>query len=302
MIHVAGHTAVDHICRVVALPARNNSTAITGHEIFFGGGAANIAAGIARLGGAVTLVSAVGNDFVGSDYERWLETLGVRLRLYRVKDAHTPTAFMFTDDDGDQITFFEWGASGVFATADPPSFPFVHMATADPAFNVKVAEKAKFSSFDPGQDLYRYSEDQLRAILRKASILFANQHEVEGMCRILRMEQEELANLVPMAIFTAGAYGCTLKVRGKPAEHVPALPVKMADPTGAGDAFRAGFLTATGRGLDPLTCTRIGTVTASFVVEAAGCQTNLPGWGKMLARYRDHFGTDDGIPAANTQK
>jgi sugar/nucleoside kinase (ribokinase family) len=302
MIHVAGHTAVDHICRVPALPARNGSTAITSHEVFFGGGAANIAAGIARLGGAATLVSAVGKDFNGGDYERWLESLGVRLRLYQVKDARTPTAFMFTDSGGDQITFFEWGASRVFASADPPAFPFVHMATADPAFNVKVAEKAVFASFDPGQDLYRYQEEQLRSILGNISILFANQHEVEGMCRILRMSREDLANLVPMAVFTKSAEGCTLQIRGGPEQHVPALPVKMADPTGAGDAFRAGFLTGTDMGLEPIICTRIGTVTASFVVETAGCQTNLPDWQAMRTRYRNHFSTDDGIPAGNIRE
>jgi sugar/nucleoside kinase (ribokinase family) len=300
MIHVVGHTALDHICRVPTLPPRNGSTAITDHEVFFGGGAANIASGIGRLGGDATLVSAVGNDFFGGDYERWLESLGVRLRLYRVADAHTPTAFMFTDEGGDQITFFEWGASRVFATSEPPAFPFVHMATADPAFNVKVAEKAAFASFDPGQDLYRYERDQLCAILGNISILFANQHEVEGMCRILQMSREDLANLVPIAVFTKGAEGSTLWVRGDKAQHVPALPVKMVDPTGAGDAFRAGFLTGTAMGLDPDICIRMGTVTASFTVEVAGCQTNLPDWEALRNRYKNHFGNDDGLPAKGT--
>jgi sugar/nucleoside kinase (ribokinase family) len=295
MIYVAGHTAVDHICRVPILPLRNRSTAIIDHQIFFGGGAANIAAGIARLGGAAALVSAVGKDFGGSDYERWLESLGIHLNLFRIKDAHTPTAFMFTDDGGDQITFFEWGASGIFSHADPPALPFVHMATADPVFNVKLAERAEFSSFDPGQDLYRYSTGQLRAILDKVSILFANRHEVEEMCRVLKISREDLSNLVPMAIFTKGKAGSSLLVRGGEELGVPALSVRMVDPTGAGDAFRAGFLTGYAKGLDPVICTKIGTVTASFVVEAVGCQTNLPDWESMRKRYRDHFGPDDGI-------
>jgi sugar/nucleoside kinase (ribokinase family) len=296
LIYVAGHTAVDHICRVPALPPRNGSTAITDHQIFFGGGAANIAAGIARLGGAASLVSAVGKDFSGSDYERWLESLGIRLDLFRIENDHTPTAFMFTDEGGDQVTFFEWGASRVFSHADPPAVPFVHMATADPVFNVRLAEKAAFSSFDPGQDLYRYDAGQLRNILGRVSILFANQHEVEGMCRMLRMSREDLSNLVPMAIFTKGKEGSSLIVRGKREIDIPAIPVRMVDPTGAGDAFRAGFLTGYAKGLDPVVCTRIGTVTASFVVEAAGCQTNLPGWEAMRKRYQDHFGPVDELP------
>jgi sugar/nucleoside kinase (ribokinase family) len=296
LISVAGHTAIDHICRVLSLPAKNSSTAITDHHIFYGGGAANIAVGIARLGGHAALISAVGEDFQGSKYETWLESLGVRLDLFRIRDAVTPTAFMFTDDDGDQITFFEWGASRAFSHLDPPYLPFVHMATADPIFNVKMAEKAEFSSFDPGQDLYRYNADQLTRILDRISILFANQHEVEGMCRILGTQQGDLADRVPMAIFTKGKAGSSLFVKGDETD-VPALPVSMVDPTGAGDAFRAGFLTGYARGLPPLICTQIGTVTASFVVEAAGCQTNLPGWETMKSRYQKHFGLDIDDPA-----
>jgi sugar/nucleoside kinase (ribokinase family) len=296
VIYISGHTAIDHICRVALLPLRNSSTAILDRQIFFGGGAANIAAGIARLGGVATLVSAVGGDFAGSEYECWLQSLGVTLDLFRINDAHTPTAFVFTDDAGDQVTFFEWGASQVFSNAEPPSLPFVHMATADPAFNVRLAERAASSSFDPGQDLYRYDAGQLRAILGRISILFANQHEVEGMSRILGMSREEIANLVPMALLTKGKEGSSLIVRGEEELSIPALPVRMVDPTGAGDAFRAGFLTGYARDLDPAVCTRIGTVTASFVVEKIGCQTNLPTWESMRERYRDHYGPADELP------
>ena len=292
MIHVVGHTAIDHISRVVALPQKNASTTITDRTILFGGGAANIAAGIARLGGKVTLLSAVGGDFAGSEYERWLESQGVVLQLYRVPDRHTPTAFMFTDPSGDQVTFFEWGASDIFRISDPPALPFVHMATADPVYNVKVAEKAGFASFDPGQDLHRYTAEQLQDVISRISLLFANQHEVDLMCRLLRRTREELIAQVPMAVFTMGAHGSTLYAGGAE-HHIPALPVRLADPTGAGDAYRAGFLSAYAQGCDPLVCCRIGTVTASFVVEVPGCQTNLPDHPTMKARYQNYFGRLD---------
>ena len=106
MIHVVGHTAVDHISHVHHLPERNCSTHITDRKVFFGGGAANIAAGIATLGEAVTLISCVGSDFAGGDYDQWMKKLGVRQQFFVVPDTHTPTAFMFTDDKGDQMTFF----------------------------------------------------------------------------------------------------------------------------------------------------------------------------------------------------
>lgn len=289
MIYVVGHTAIDHICRVRDLPPPNGSVTIIERKVLFGGGAANIAAGIARLGVPCTLVSAVGDDFFGSEYDRWQKSLGINQQLFHVEGAHTPTAFMFTDVRGDQITFFEWGASEVFATAPAPALPFVHMATADPEFNVQVAQNAGFCTFDPGQDLHRYTAGQLESILSHAAILFANQHEVEGMCRILGLTRDALAARVAVAVFTAGAGGSDLYMGGEHV-HIPAVGVEMADPTGAGDAYRSGFLAAYHKGYSVPDCCRIGSVTASFAVEVLGCQTNLPTWDTMKSRYCSIFG------------
>ena len=290
MIHVVGHTAIDHISHVHHLPERNCSTHITERQIFFGGGAANIAAGIATLGEDVTLISCIGGDFAGSDYDLWMQRLGIHQQFFRVPGTHTPTAFMFTDDAGDQMTFFEWGASKAFAEADAPALPLVHMATADPEFNCRVAERSEFASFDPGQDVFWYTKEQLETILPNTNILFANQHEVQHMCRTLGITKEALIQQVDMAIFTMSGDGSILYANGD--EHfVPVVPVTLADPTGAGDAYRAGFLTAYVRGYSPLISCRVGTVTASYVVEHPGCQTHLPTWDQMRARYRTPFGT-----------
>jgi ribokinase len=289
VIHVIGHTAVDHILRVPGFPDRHASTYVRSHQVFFGGGAANIAAGIARLGAPVTLVSGVGNDFLGSEYEKWLQGLGVRLDLVRDPSACTPTAYVFTDDSGDQITFFEWGASRTFAAREAPSLDFVHLATADPGFNVRVAEKGKFVTFDPGQDIFWYSREQVERILGRTRILFANRHEMAHLSKILGIPRESILDRVPLVVVTMDAEGSVLYQAGR--EHrVPVLPVNAVDPTGAGDAYRAGFLAAYHLGHTPLTACRVGATTASFVVEKAGCQTNLPDWNRMVARYSNHFG------------
>ncbi len=289
MISVVGHTAIDHLFRVPSLPGRHNSTYITDHKIYYGGGAANIAAGIATLGEQCHLISAVGGDFPGSDYDRWLRSLNVVEDFLVVEDAFTPTAYVFTDEARDQTTYFEWGASGVRNTTEAPALDFVHMATADPDFNVRVAAKAGFASFDPGQDLLRYSSEQLRSIMGNVDILFANNHEVEGMCRMLETDQDELVAAVPLVIMTRGSEGSVLYREGE--EHsIPVVTVDAVDPTGAGDGYRAGFLTAYRRGHDPVDCCRVGAVVSSFVVERMGTQTNLPDWERMLARYRNAFG------------
>ena len=298
MISVVGHTAVDHISRVPHLPEKNCSTHIAERQVYFGGGAANIAAGIASLGEQVTLISCIGSDFYGCDYDRWMKSLGIHQQFFVVPDAHTPTAFMFTDDAGDQMTFFEWGASRAFATAEAPSLPFVHMATADPEFNCRVAERSEFTSFDPGQDVFWYTKEQLETILANTDILFANHHEVRQMCTTLGVTKDTLISQVDTAVFTMSGDGSTLYTGGK--EHViPALLVNLADPTGAGDAYRAGFLSAFVRGYSPLTCCRIGTVTASFVVEHPGCQTHLADWNNMESRYQKAFGALKKIPPGN---
>ena len=114
------------------------------------------------------------------------------------------------------------------------------------------------------------------------------------MCTTLGVTREALTKEVTMAIFTMSGDGSTLYMDGT--EHfIPAVPVTLCDPTGAGDSYRSGFLSAYVRGYTPLTCCRVGTVTASYVVEHAGCQTHLPTWAQMLERYRAHFGTIEAL-------
>lgn len=262
---------------------------IASHRVYFGGGGANVAATIARLGGEVTLISSVGSDFPGSDYDRWLASIGVRRELFVVSGKRTPTAYVYTDDAGDQITFFDWGASAHFRSAEAPALDFVHMATADPVFNARIAERSRFSSFDPGQDLPWYSKEQLLAIVRRIGLLFTNRHEISQMSDMLGISREEIVAMVPLVVITMDAEGSVLHHGGE-AVRIPAVPVQLVDPTGAGDAYRGGFLTAFRKGYDPLTCCRIGTVTASFVVEKIGCQTNLPDWTAMERRYTFFFG------------
>ncbi|HWQ64323.1 MAG TPA: carbohydrate kinase family protein [Methanospirillum sp.] len=289
MIEVVGHTAVDHICKVSHLPLPNASASVLERKVFFGGGAANIAAGISVLGGDVALISAVGGEFAGSEYDRWMDKLKIDKRFFVVPTANTATAFMFTDPQGAQMTFFEWGASRAFETEQAPKLEFVHMATADPAFNVRVAEKAEFASFDPGQDIHRYTREHLQVILENIDILIANHHEYSGMCKTLGISHADLIKQVPIAIETRSAEGCQITEQGN-TTTIPAVTVSCVDPTGAGDGFRAGFLTAYAEGYDTITSAKIGTITASFVVEHVGCQTALADRARMKDRYTDTFG------------
>jgi ribokinase len=289
MISVVGHTATDHIFKVPVFPERHSSVPILDHKIYYGGGAANIAAGIAKLGGECELFSAVGFDFSGSEYDLWMDELGIRKNLLFSDDKRTASCYLYNDGGGDQITFFEWGASEMFTTADSPKFESVHMATADPSFNVKVAENSESASFDPGQDLINYSGEQLSVILDNIDILFANQHEMKGMAEKIGISESDIIKSVPVSVVTMSGDGSVIHMGGNKTV-IPSVPVTLADPTGAGDAYRAGFLTAQQIGYDPVTCCKIGTVAASFNVESVGPQTNLPDWERMKLRFEEHFG------------
>jgi nucleoside kinase len=287
-ISVSGHLCVDYIITVDEYPPIGESRRVSERRIYFGGGAANIAAGIARLGGQAELICAVGCDFPGSEYEKYLKDLGVKTTLFR-SEKNSSTAFMVNNAAGDQVTYFEWGAGEAFARSAPPKREFVHMATGDAAFNINLARQAEFASLDPGQDVKYYTADDLTTLLGEIDMLICNNYEIDIIKKTLSCSEKDILDSVPFTIITHGKAGSSLYFDGK-TEQIPAVSVEAKDPTGAGDAYRAGFFTAWKKGYDPVTCAKIGAVTSSFVVEMIGTQTNLPGWERMAGRYKSVFG------------
>lgn len=292
LISVTGHLCNDYILTVDEYPPVGESRRVVDRQVYFGGGAANIAAGIAILGGKSELITAVGRDFAESAYERHLRDLGVDTHLYRSETRNCSTAFMVNNRDGDQITYFEWGAGEAFQHAEPPKREFVHMATGDAAYNIKVARNAAFASLDPGQDVKYYSRDQLETLFDTIDLLICNNFELNIMEETTGRSAEDIIGAVPTAIITEGKKGSTIYRDGE-ATAVPAVTVTAIDPTGAGDAYRAGLFTALKKGFDMETCCRIGAVVSSFAVEKVGTQTNLPTWEKMAERYESAFGRLD---------
>lgn len=287
-VSVSGHLCIDYIITVDEYPPVGESRRVFERKIYFGGGAANIAAGIARLGGEAELICAVGQDYPGSEYEKYLDELGVATTLF-TSDKNCSTAFMVNNAAGEQITYFEWGAGEAFSRAAAPARDFIHMATGDAAFNISIARQAKFASLDPGQDVKYYTADDLTSLLGEIDILICNNYEVEIIKNTLGWSEKDILDSVPFTIITHGKSGSSLFFDGR-AEQIPAFNVEAKDPTGAGDAYRAGFFTAWKKGLDPVTCAKVGTTAASFAVEKTGTQTNLPDWETMAERYRSAFG------------
>ncbi len=290
LISVTGHLCNDFILTVDEYPPVGESRRVVDRQTYFGGGAANIAAGIAILGGEAELITSVGRDFTGSAYERHLKTLGIKTHLYRSETQNCSTVFMVNNRNGDQITYFEWGAAEAFSDADPPKREFIHMATGDATYNIRVAKNAQFASFDPGQDVKYYSKEQLETLFENISLLICNNFELSIMQDTTGYSADDIIRAVPVAIITEGKKGSTI-YEDASVTRIPAVTVDAADPTGAGDAYRAGLFTALKRRFDMETCCKVGAVVSSFAVERVGTQTNLPTWEQMTVRFVHAFGT-----------
>lgn len=290
MISVVGHIALDYIVDVEKIAGKNESSPVIDYEEYPGGGAANIAVAIAKLGGKSQLISPAGTDFSSSGYEKLLKEACVDLsHLYSIEDMKLSKAFIFTDREDNQTTYFYWGSSSKFKELEPEPVDFVHLATADCVYNAKISQVAGFVSFDPGQDLVTYSKENLEIILSHTDILFANRHEISRVSEMTGKSFTELKAMIDVIVVTYDAEGSRIYT-GNEEWAIPVVSVKAVDPTGAGDAYRAGFLLAYTRGYSLPTCGKIGSTVASFVVQTRGCQTSLPTWDEMKFRYEVNFG------------
>lgn len=292
-----GHVVLDYILTVPHLPRPDTSIAILDRKRYFGGTAGNLARAAARLGTKTSLASFVGTDFP-ADYRAALAKDGVDLRDLRgVRGYPTPTAWVFSDPKGQQMTIIDQGPWRI-----APRMPLlrhsirdvelVHIGTGRPEYYAKVAEAAEDLgrpiAFDPAQELrYVYDRRRFRALFRKATYFFGNEAEVAQAMRFVGATSVvELLRTAEAVIVTRGARGSAVITRaGK--FRIPAVrPERVVDVTGAGDAYRAGFYAGLSRGYDLRRCGILGSAVASFALEQKGTQTNLPSWTRAASRAR----------------
>jgi len=295
MIYSVGQVVYDNIFFLEHFPKPNSTSYIRRYDEFFGGAAGNVAVVCSKLGQRASLVSFVGEDFRGSSYERHLKLNRVDMTHTKiVKGGRTSRAFMFNDSKGRQISFFYWGVAELFRKAPIPKLrvgknDIIHLANGNPEFNIRFAQKYPGVSFDPGYDIVAYRKSDIERILRNTRFLSCNEFEMSRILKLLRMKKKEELFLFPVecVIITKGSRGSSLTTRDEHFE-VPAVRAKFVDPTGAGDSFRAAFLSAFLRGESLEMCLKIASSLASFIVEAYGAQTNIPSWKEAVARLRKY--------------
>ncbi|HWR97809.1 MAG TPA: carbohydrate kinase family protein [Candidatus Methanoperedens sp.] len=275
--------------------------AIDGLRENFGGTAGNIAYALALLGERPHVVAAVGRDF--DPYRTWMIRHHLPLEhLLEVPEELTAGAYITTDRSDNQITAFNPGAMRHRARFDPEAYPSRETIAVVAPGNLEDMEHLARAwrergvpyLFDPGQSLPAWSGEQLLELLRGALLFISNDYELELACRKTGRSPEDLLQLAGAVITTRGEQGSVLLHReeGLQRHLIPAVrPEKVADPTGAGDAYRGGLLKglAHSRGALLHAC-RMGATAAAYAVEVYGTQTYRFTPASFNERFLDAFG------------
>ncbi|HEX7354870.1 MAG TPA: carbohydrate kinase family protein [Mycobacteriales bacterium] len=268
-----------------------------------GGVAANIAFGMAQLGRRPVLVGAVGDDF--ADYRAWLDRHGVDTASIHVSaDAHTARFTCTTDEDMNQIASFYPGAMreardielGPVA-ARLGGIDLVVVSPNDPDAMLRHTDEARASGVpfvaDPSQQLAFMGGEQLRALVDGAAYLVTNDYERDLLAAKTGWTQADIDRRVGVRLTTIGKDGVEIARTGEPTLTVPVVPeVQRTDPTGVGDAFRAGLLSALSVGLDLVPAARLGSLLATYTLETLGTQEYAVRRDDALARLADTYGRD----------
>jgi adenosine kinase len=260
----------------------------------FGGTAGNIAYSLAVLGESPFIVATSGEDF--SRYEKWLVQNSLPTAFIKaIPGIFTAGAYITTDLDDNQITAFNPGAMAFEADLPPiDGSSLVFIGPGNKKDMMNFAQKARLAGapffFDPGQSLNIWNGDELREAVSGALCFISNDYELALFLRMTGWEMENLCNAAKVVITTRGSEGATIGTGGD-SLLIPAIPDrKILDPTGAGDAFRAGVLKARAMNLPWNTACRMGATVASFSVEHYGTQEHRFSWDQFCERYSSAYG------------
>jgi adenosine kinase len=262
----------------------------------FGGCAGNIAYNLKLLGGEGLIMATVGHDF--GPYAEWLERCGLpRTHVRTVESEFTAQAYITTDLDNNQITAFHPGAMNhahLNRVSDSKGVKLGIVAPDGRAGMLAHAEQFAAAGlpfmFDPGQGLPMFGGEDLRAFIERAAWVAVNDYEASLLSERTGWSLEQIAAKVRALIVTRGAEGSWIFSDGKRLEIPVARAANIADPTGCGDAYRAGLLYGLERGLDWPTTGRVAALLASIKIEQHGTQHHRVSLEEFDQRFRTAFG------------
>lgn len=262
----------------------------------FGGCAGNIAYNLRLLGDTGLPMATVGKDF--GLYADWMKHTGVPADyIKRIDSEHTAQGFVTTDLDDNQIWAFHPGAmqqahQNRVADAKDIAIGIV----APDGRDGMMQHAAQFAAagipfiFDPGQGLPMFNGDELRAFIKQASWVAVNDYEWQLVQDKTKLSAQEIAQQVQALIVTRGAEGSVIYTQGREIAIPTATPKAIVDPTGCGDAYRAGVLHGLLHGLDWETTGRIASLLGAIKIESRGTQNHRFTTAELAQRYPLSFG------------
>jgi len=262
----------------------------------FGGTAGNIAWNLNLLGGKPKIMASVGDDFV--PYATWLQENGLDMaHVRRINGSYTAQAFITTDLADNQITAFHPGAMNHSHQNSVRDAQQVSLGIIAPDGRDGMFQHAReFSEagipfmFDPGQGMPMFSGEELLEFVELADFMALNDYEAQLMQEKTGLSIEALAQRLKALVVTQGERGSVIHAGGQ-RHDIPCVEAEQViDPTGCGDAYRAGLLYGMTCGWDWLTCGRLASVMGSIKIASRGGQNHKPGRQEIAARYQQAFG------------
>jgi adenosine kinase len=263
----------------------------------FGGCAANIAYGLNLLGDRGIAMATAGHDF--APYQERMQSLGISVQHIKIVDGtFTAQAFITTDLDDNQITAFHPGAmqfAHLNKVAD--AGPGVALGIVAPdGRQAMIEHAAQFEAasipfvFDPGQGMPMFGGDELKTFIRQARWVAVNDYEWGMLQQKTGLSAADVASQVEALIITLGAEGSIIYAQGRKLTIPSAKTQAVVDPTGCGDAYRAGLIHGLLRGLDWETIGRTAALMGAIKIESRGPQNHCFTRTEFDQRYRDNFG------------
>ena len=262
----------------------------------FGGCAGHIAYNLKLLGGEPLPMGTVGTDF--ETYARWMDECKIpRTHVQAIPNTYTAQAFITTDMDDNQITAFHPGAMMEAHRNRVSDAKGVKLGIISPDGRDGMIEHARqFADakipfiFDPGQGMPMFNGDELQWFMEEASYLSVNDYEARLFEERTGKTLKQLADKVTALIVTKGGQGSEIYTAGKKLEIPAAKTKKVSDPTGCGDAYRAGLLFGMTRNFDWETTGRIASLMGAIKIEHAGTQNHRFTPAEFQQRFKQEFG------------
>ncbi len=262
----------------------------------FGGCAGNIAHSLKMLGGDPLIMATVGQDY--QPYAYRLEKLRLsQVHVRQVPEAFTAQAFITTDLDDNQITAFHPGAMNFSHQNHVSDARDVGLGIVAPDGREGMLQHAReFEEagipfiFDPGQGLPMFNAQELMNFINQADYVATNDYEAKLLQDRTGKSLEELSRLVKALVVTQGAQGSLVVINGK-SEFIPTVkPAQVVDPTGCGDAYRAGLLYGIAKEFDWATTGRLASLLGSIKIAHRGAQNHQFTREEISDRFRESFG------------